>query len=146
MRLTDLGEEIVHTLDLPCGHRSIDHDRSRLADTDQRIRVSKDRDFLDSFSINGSPSLLLEVAAGNVSNAALLVVLERFPVRVKASDKATLRTPASPRRQSCGYISAVTRYLMGVKCRIGNTKPMKPAQLTLWARHELTTVKQVDRV
>lgn len=76
MRLTELGHDAVHTLDLPRGNRSTDNDLCRIADTDSRILVSKDRDFLDSFYINGSPSHLLWVTVGNVANAELLKLFE----------------------------------------------------------------------
>ena len=76
IRLTELGHDAVHTLDLPRGNRSTDNDLCRIADADSRILVSKDRDFLDSFYINGSPSYLLWVTVGNVANAELLKLFE----------------------------------------------------------------------
>ncbi len=47
-----------------------------MADSDGRILVSKDRDFLDSFYINGTPRQLLWVTVGNVTNTDLLALVE----------------------------------------------------------------------
>jgi len=76
IRLTELGHDAVHTLDLPRGNRSTDSDLCRIADAADRILVSKDRDFLDSFYINGTPSQLLWETLGNVTNMELLKLFE----------------------------------------------------------------------
>jgi predicted nuclease of predicted toxin-antitoxin system len=76
VRLMELGHDAVHTRDLPRGNRSTDSDLCRIADASARILVSKDRDFLDSFYINSSPSRLLWVTVGNVTNTELLILFE----------------------------------------------------------------------
>ena len=65
VRLTDLGHDAIHTLDLLRRNRSTDSDICR-----------KDRDFLDSFYINGTPSQLLWVPIGNITNTELLIRFE----------------------------------------------------------------------
>ena len=45
VRLTDLGHDAIHTLDLPRRNRSTDSDICRIADASGRILVSKDRDY-----------------------------------------------------------------------------------------------------
>ena len=54
-RLQELGHDAVHTLDLPQGNRTTDAEICQIADTSERVLVSKDRDFLDSFIVNGTP-------------------------------------------------------------------------------------------
>ncbi len=76
VRLTDLGHDAIHTLDLLRRNRSTDSDICRIADASGRILVSKDRDFLDSFYINGTPSQLLWVPIGNITNTELLIRFE----------------------------------------------------------------------
>jgi len=75
-RLTELGHDAVHSRDLPRGNRSTDSDLCKIADASGRILVSKDRDFLDSFYINGLPLQLLWVTVGNATNTDLLKLLE----------------------------------------------------------------------
>ena len=78
MRLIALGHDAVHTLDLPKGNRTSDSELCGIADESNRILVSKDRDFLDSFYINGTPSYLLWVTMGNVTNNDLLARFEEM--------------------------------------------------------------------
>lgn len=76
VRLKDLGHDAIHTLDLPERNRTSDAEVNRFADQDDRVVVSKDRDFLDSLLITGMPSRLLWVTTGNISNADLLALFE----------------------------------------------------------------------
>ena len=71
-RLVALGHDAIHTLDLPEGNQTCDSELCKIADASNRILVSKDRDFLDSFYINATPLNLLWVKIGNVNNSDLL--------------------------------------------------------------------------
>lgn len=73
--LTDTGHDAVHTSQLPDGNRTPDHEIARLADAEDRVVVSKDRDFRDGHLLRGSPRRLLIVATGNISNDDLLALL-----------------------------------------------------------------------
>lgn len=75
-RLTELGHHAIHTLDLPQGNRTTDADLCRVADASERVLVSKDRDFFDSYIVNGTPRMLLWVTLGNVSNTSLIEQFE----------------------------------------------------------------------
>ncbi|MGB0101815.1 MAG: DUF5615 family PIN-like protein [Nocardioides sp.] len=70
--LTEAGHDGVHTTQLPDGNRTTDATIATLADRDDRIVVTKDRDFRDGHLLGGSPRRLLVVATGNITNAALL--------------------------------------------------------------------------
>ena len=74
--LAGLGHDAVHTLDLPRGNRTSDSDLCRIADSSGRILISKDRDFMDSFHVNGTPARLLWITIGNITNTDLLAHIE----------------------------------------------------------------------
>jgi predicted nuclease of predicted toxin-antitoxin system len=56
--------------------------RSPCADRDDRIVVTKDRDFWDGHLLGGSPRRLLVVATGNITNAALLALFDAHLVEI----------------------------------------------------------------
>lgn len=70
------GHDAVHTTDLPAGNRSTDSQIARFADDDGRVVVTKDRDFRDGHLLERSPQRLLVVATGNITNNALLSLVE----------------------------------------------------------------------
>lgn len=70
--LGEHGHDVVHTSALPDGNRSTDRQICELADTADRIVVTKDADFRNSHLLSGSPQRLLVVATGNASNQELL--------------------------------------------------------------------------
>ena len=69
------GHDVVHTLDLPAGNRTTDEDINKLSLSEQRIVVTKDRDFVDTFLLRQEPYRLLLISAGNINNADLLKLL-----------------------------------------------------------------------
>lgn len=69
--LKDHGHDAIHTLDLPRGNRSADDELMGIADAEQRVVVTKDADFVDSFQLHGRPARLLLISCGNLSNAGL---------------------------------------------------------------------------
>jgi len=70
-RFADAGHEAIHTLDLPCGNRTTDGDINLPAQQENRIVITKDADFVDSFLINQKPPKLLLISTGNMTNAEL---------------------------------------------------------------------------
>jgi predicted nuclease of predicted toxin-antitoxin system len=80
LRLADLlriaGHDVLHTIELPLANKTPDHALLLLAKEDQRIVVSKDRDFVDSHLLRGEPAQLLWVTTGNISNDRLLQLIE----------------------------------------------------------------------
>ncbi|HQV17542.1 DUF5615 family PIN-like protein [Gordonia sp. (in: high G+C Gram-positive bacteria)] len=75
-RLTELGHDAVHVSALPDGNRTTDTEISRVADVQERVVVTKDRDFRDSHLISGIPRTLVLVTTGNITNARLLTLFE----------------------------------------------------------------------
>jgi predicted nuclease of predicted toxin-antitoxin system len=89
--LSSAGHDAVHTIQLPDANRTTDSEIARIADTDGRVVVSKDRDFRDSHLLQGTPQYLLIISTGNISNADLLaLVAEHLASIVTALGQATL--------------------------------------------------------
>ena len=70
-QLRVFGHEAVHTLDLPSGNRTPDPELGELSVRDHAIVVTKDADFVNTFTIQRVPYKLLLVSTGNITNAAL---------------------------------------------------------------------------
>ena len=71
LQLAALGHDVVHTLDLPLANRTPDQAILEVAAREARIVVTKDRDFVDSFTLRGEPAKLLLISTGNISNRDL---------------------------------------------------------------------------
>ncbi|MBE7549856.1 MAG: DUF5615 family PIN-like protein [Anaerolineales bacterium] len=70
-RLQEAGHEAIHTLDLPLGNRSPDRVITEISEREQRVVITKDADFVNSFTLYHKPSKLLLVSTGNIRNAEL---------------------------------------------------------------------------
>lgn len=71
------GFDCVHTLDLPEANRTSDNFIREINIAENRIVVSKDTDFRQSFLVNRIPPKLILVTTGNISNNQLLELFER---------------------------------------------------------------------
>ena len=65
--LREAGHDARHALELPFGNRTPDSDIGAVAAREQRIVVTKDRDFVQSLVLTGEPALLL-ISTGNIAN------------------------------------------------------------------------------
>ncbi len=70
--LNAAGHDAVHALNLPDKNRSSDTFITRFADSESRVVISKDADFVTSHIVNRSPLRLLQISAGNLPNSILL--------------------------------------------------------------------------
>jgi predicted nuclease of predicted toxin-antitoxin system len=59
-------------MDLPEKNRTSDDDVIAFAIKHNRIIITKDNDFLDSFLLKSKPEKLIMVKTGNISNTALI--------------------------------------------------------------------------
>lgn len=66
------GWDVVHTLDLPNGNHTSDAEINLISLEEQRIVITKDADFVESFLLQGAPYKLLLVSTGNIDNQGLL--------------------------------------------------------------------------
>lgn len=83
--LTAAGHDAVHTLDLPRCNRTTDQEITDLAEQQNRIVITKDDDFVQSYLLAGRPPKLLLVATGNISNAALENVIRTNLAMISAA-------------------------------------------------------------
>ena len=74
--LNAAGFNSVHTLELPEMNRTGDNAITTKADTEDRIIVTKDADFLDSYLVFGKPAKILLVKTGNIPNSDLLKLFQ----------------------------------------------------------------------
>ncbi len=70
-RLHALGHDAVHTLDLPLQNQTPDHVINDVSVQEQRVVITKDADFVNSFIVHHVPYKLLLISTGNISNQAL---------------------------------------------------------------------------
>ncbi|MFC6221907.1 DUF5615 family PIN-like protein [Hymenobacter artigasi] len=72
------GCDCLHTLDLPAANQTQDGSITRLSMAEQRIVITKDADFVNSFLLHGQPYKLLLVSTGNISTNDLLALFQEF--------------------------------------------------------------------
>ncbi|MEP6753970.1 MAG: DUF5615 family PIN-like protein [Chthonomonadales bacterium] len=70
------GHDVVHTLDLPDRNRTTDAQILVIAGREDRIVVTKDADFVNSYLLNRQPRKLLLISTGNISNSDLESLLK----------------------------------------------------------------------
>lgn len=70
------GHDSVHTLELPDQNLTSDRSILQLSSEQNRIVITKDSDFLESYLLNSEPSKLLIIRTGNIPNRILLELFE----------------------------------------------------------------------
>ncbi|MBK7601441.1 MAG: DUF5615 family PIN-like protein [Acidobacteria bacterium] len=74
-RLTGLlnlmGQDAIHTRDLPLGNRTKDSEIIRISLQEGRVVVTKDADFVETIVLKSQPWKLLLVSTGNITNSEL---------------------------------------------------------------------------
>lgn len=70
-RLRALGHDALHTLDLPDRNRTPDQQLNAMALREERVVITKDSDFVNSFLLRGEPDRLLMISTGNITNTDL---------------------------------------------------------------------------
>lgn len=74
-RLQAAGHDVLHTLDLPDGNRTTDAEINAISLREQRVVVTKDADFVNSFLLKHQPYKLLLISTGNIRNTDLETLL-----------------------------------------------------------------------
>ena len=75
----DNGYDCIHTIDLEQGNDTSHKDINKISVAEQRILITKDSDFYDSFIIKNEPYKLIMVKLGNTSKQELIQFFkERF--------------------------------------------------------------------
>jgi predicted nuclease of predicted toxin-antitoxin system len=65
------GHDALHTLDLPDANATTDHQINEISEREQRVVITKDADFVNSFLVSGRPYKLLLISTGNIINHEL---------------------------------------------------------------------------
>ena len=82
------GHDAVHTLELLAGNCTADQQINEISTAEQRVVITKDADFVNSFLLLGIPFKLLLVSTGNISNKELMVIFEKnIPALVVAFEE-----------------------------------------------------------
>jgi predicted nuclease of predicted toxin-antitoxin system len=74
--LSSYNIDAKHTLDLPKQNATPDSEVIQLVGKEERIVITKDGDFWDSYILEGYPEKLLIVSTGNINNARLIRLFE----------------------------------------------------------------------
>ena len=77
--------DAIHTLDLPDGNNTSDAQINAISEEQERIVISKDADFVNTFLLQQKPYKLLLVSTGNITNNELEAL---FPPQLPAIVKA----------------------------------------------------------
>jgi predicted nuclease of predicted toxin-antitoxin system len=70
-RLKELDHDVLHTLELPDGNRTTDRRINEISMLEQRVVITKDADFVNTFLLSKVPYKLLLVSTGNIGNHEL---------------------------------------------------------------------------
>lgn len=77
-RLREAGQDAIHTSELLRGNATPDSEINRRSIDEQRIVITKDADFVDTFLRKGQPYKLLLISAGNLRNCELFALLDQY--------------------------------------------------------------------
>lgn len=83
--LSAADHDAIHTSELPNGNRTTDAEIALRADAEDRVVVTKDRDFRNSHLLRSSPQRLPIVGTANISNNELMARFDRFLDAIVAS-------------------------------------------------------------
>lgn len=72
------GFDVVHTDNLPNKEKTTDNEIRILAKEENRIIITKDNDFFDSYILYKSPSRLLLISTGNIINKDLFILFDKY--------------------------------------------------------------------
>jgi predicted nuclease of predicted toxin-antitoxin system len=72
--LKQQGYDAIHTLDLPLKNATGDNYINQLSIQQQRVVITKDSDFYDSFLAKQEPYKLLYLTVGNMRNSQLIAL------------------------------------------------------------------------
>jgi predicted nuclease of predicted toxin-antitoxin system len=74
--LLNRGFDIIHTDNLPNKEFTSDSEIRKISVSENRIVITKDADFLDSYYIKSIPPKLLLVTTGNIRNRDLITLFD----------------------------------------------------------------------
>ena len=72
------GHDSIHTIELPLRNATEDPELERITVAEQRVLITKDTDFEESFLLQRLPPKLVLVTTGNITNDDLLSLFSRI--------------------------------------------------------------------
>ena len=75
--LREQGFDAIHTTELLNGNNTTDAAINRLSLAENRIVISKNADFYDSFTAKKEPYKLLHIKTGNIKNSQLIELFDK---------------------------------------------------------------------
>ncbi|MBI5731307.1 MAG: DUF5615 family PIN-like protein [Ignavibacteriales bacterium] len=75
--IREKGFDSIHTLELPNKNSTTDDEINQLSFKEGRVVITKDSDFLQSFTLTQQPHKLLLITTGNILNNQLKQIFER---------------------------------------------------------------------
>lgn len=78
------GFDSIHTLDLPNRNATTDKEVIDISINQNRIVITKDTDFLESFILHAKPEKLIIVRTGNIPNTLLRTLFDENIELIKA--------------------------------------------------------------
>ena len=72
--LKDNGFDAIHTDDMPNRERTTDKEIINISELEDRIIITKDKDFLDSHILLSKPKKLVLITSGNIKNKEFFVL------------------------------------------------------------------------
>ena len=82
--LKSKGYDSIHTLELPDKNKTKDNYITSISIEEERIVVTKDNDFLESFLIHGRPRKLILIRTGNIGNNELKNLFDKQLERISS--------------------------------------------------------------
>lgn len=76
--LREKGFDTIHTDDLPDKECTTDTEIRFIAKEENRVVITKDNDFFESYIISNSPSALLLISTGNITNKELFSLFNKY--------------------------------------------------------------------
>jgi predicted nuclease of predicted toxin-antitoxin system len=73
--LNSIGFDAIHTNDLPLKEKTPDWEINKISVEQNRVVITKDKDFLDSHLLKNSPKKLILITTGNIRNKELFHLL-----------------------------------------------------------------------
>jgi len=74
--LIDIGFDAIHTDDMPNRERTTDKEIINISELEDRIIITKDKDFLDSHILLNKPNKLVLITSGNIKNKDFFVLFK----------------------------------------------------------------------
>jgi len=89
--LKDNGFDAIHTDDMPNMERTSDTEIIKISELEERIIITKDKDFLDSYLLFNKPKKLVLITSRNIKNKEFIFLFKNtFKTVVELLSKHSL--------------------------------------------------------